>query len=142
MAAGLKVFAQLGEVFDDAVVNHHDLLVAVGVGVGIDDRRPSVGRPTSVADAEAALGHLFGEPLDQGVDFCGALHDGGLAVSFVEDGDPGRIVATVLEPLEAVHNDGCRRALTQVADDPAHIAASYIPTEGVVKRANSVRSFS
>ncbi len=141
MAAPLQVFAQLGEVFDDPVVNHHHLLVAVGVGMRVDDRRPSVRRPAGVANAKATLGHLLGEPLDQGVDFGGALDDRGLAVGLVEDRHPGGIVASVLEPLEAIHDDGCRRALTQVPDDPAHIAASYIPTQGVVKRANSVRSF-
>src|SRR5438552_2545220 len=141
MAAGLQLFAQLGEVFDDPVVDHHDPLVAVGGGMGIDHRRATVGSPPGVADAEPALGHLLGQPLDQGVDLGGALHDRGLAVRLVEDGDAGGIIATVLEPLEALHDDGGRRALAQVADDSTHAAASYVPRLGANKRTKSVRSF-
>ena len=142
MALRLQVLPQLGEVLDDAVVDHHDLLVAVGVGMGIDDGGTPVRGPAGVADAEPASGHLLGESLDQGVDLGGALHDGGLAIRLVEDGDPGRIIAAVLEPLEALHDDGRRRSLAQVANNPAHIpAASYVPTLDTLKRANSVRCF-
>ena len=140
MAARLQVPAQLGKVLDDPVVDHHDLLVAVGVRVGVDDGRAAMGRPAGVADAEPTLGHLLGQALDQGVDLGGALHHGGLAVRLVEDRDPGGVIAAVFQPLEAVHDDGRRRALTQIPDDPAH-AASYVPTPGAIKRANSVRSF-
>src|SRR6266568_973618 len=58
--------------------------------------------------------------VDQRIDLGGALYDGGLAIRLVEDGDPGRIIAAVLEPLEALHDDGRRRALAQVANNPAH----------------------
>src|SRR6202035_1418578 len=137
----LKLFAQLREVFNDAVVDHHDPLVAVGVGMRGDHRRAAVGRPARVADAEVALWHLLGQALDQGVDLGGALYDRGLAIGVVEDRDAGGIIATVLEPLEALHDDGSRGALAQVADDPTHAAASYVPRLGANKRAKLVRSF-
>ena len=142
MALRLQVLSQLGEVLDDAVVDHHDLLVTVGVRMGIDDGGTPVRGPAGVADAEPAGGHLLGEALDQRVDLGGALYDGGLAVRLVENGDPGGIIAAILEPLEALHDDGRRRSLAQVANNPAHIpAASYVPTLDTLKRANSVRCF-
>ena len=37
MAAALQLFAQLGEVLDDAVVDDGDTTVAAGVGMGVND---------------------------------------------------------------------------------------------------------
>src|SRR2546426_12833192 len=106
----------------------------------VDDGGTAVRGPAGVADAEPADGHLLGEALDQRIDLGRALHDGGLTIRLVEDRNPGGIVAAVLEPLEALHDDRRRRALAQVANNPAHIpAASYVPTLDTVKRANSVR---
>src|SRR6266480_466995 len=120
VALRLQVLPQLGEVLDDAVVDHHDLFVTVGMRVRVDDRGTAVRRPAGMADAEPADRHLLGEALDQRIDLGGALYDGGLAIRLVEDGDPGGIIAAVLEPLEALHDNRRRRALAQVANNPAH----------------------
>ena len=37
MAAALQLFAQLGEVLDDAVVDDGDATIAAGVGMGVDN---------------------------------------------------------------------------------------------------------
>src|SRR3989475_9553590 len=94
--------------------------MAVGVRMRVDDGGTAVRGPAGVADAEPADGHLLGEALDQRIDLGRALHDGGLTIRLVEDRNPGGIVAAVLEPLEALHDDGRRRALAQVANNPAH----------------------
>src|SRR5207302_9201700 len=89
--------------------------------VRIDERRETRGRQASVAQAHPPRRHLLGQPLDQGVNLGGALYHGEVARVLVEDGHAGRVVAAVLQPLEAVHDDGSRRPFTQVADDPAHL---------------------
>src|SRR5437899_1471063 len=88
--------------------------------MAVDHRGGSVRGPAGVPDAQAAGGHFLGEPVDQGVDLGRALDHRGLVRVLVVDRHPGRVVATVLEALQALHDDGSRRALTQVADDPAH----------------------
>jgi len=135
MTPGLQVTPELGKVFDDPVVDDHDLPGAVCMRVGVDDRGTAVGRPAGVADAEVADRHFFRNALDQGVDLGGALYQGCFPVLVVEDRDARRVVPTVLEPLQALDDDGRGLALAQVPDDPAHIA-SYLPIDGRVKRTN------
>src|SRR3972149_3086140 len=42
------------------------------------------------------------------------------AAGVVEDGDAGAVVAAVLQPGEAIEDDGCRLAAADVAHDAAH----------------------
>ena len=55
MAAALQLFAQLGEVLDDAVVDDGDTTVAAGVGVSVNDGGLAVGGPTGVADTAGSV---------------------------------------------------------------------------------------
>jgi hypothetical protein len=48
---GLQLRPEFGEVLDDAVVDHGYSAVFAHVGVSVVVRRPTVGRPPSVADA-------------------------------------------------------------------------------------------
>ena len=142
MALCLQLLPQLGKVLDDPVVDHHDLLVAVRMGMRVDHRGTPMRGPPGVADSETALGHLFGQAVDQGVDLGGALDDRGLPLSLVEDGDPGGVVAAVLEPLQALHDDGCGRPLAQVADDPAHACGLLYSQPGRAQTSEPVCKFS
>ena len=54
MATGLELLAQLGVVLDDAVVHDCDIARARRMWVRVGLRRPSVRRPTRVADAARA----------------------------------------------------------------------------------------
>ena len=58
VAATLQLFAQLGEVLDDAVVDDGDTTVAAGVGVSVNDRRLAVGGPAGVIPQVASLSML------------------------------------------------------------------------------------
>ena len=55
VAAALQLFAQLGEVLDDAVVDDGDTTVAAGVGVSVNDGGLAVGGPTGVADTAGSV---------------------------------------------------------------------------------------
>ena len=52
----LEFAFQLHIVLDNAVVGHHNVALAVGVGVCVEISRAPVGRPTGVADSSRALG--------------------------------------------------------------------------------------
>jgi hypothetical protein len=74
-----------------------------------------------VADAGVPIGHAdHVELVDEVGDLEVALGDDGPAL-VVEDCDPGRVVAAVLEPCEAVQEDRRSQAWSRVADDSTHI---------------------
>ena len=118
MPGGLQLFAELGEVLDDPVVDDEDAPAAVGVRVSVDVRRAAVGRPAGVPDAEMPVRHVLVQPGDQVVDL--GLGLGDARARPFEDGHACRVIPAVLEALEAVHEDRRGLAVTEVADDPAH----------------------
>src|SRR6185312_11897331 len=118
VAECLELAAQKREVFDDAVVHYRDGAIHRDVRVRIAFVRRAVGCPARVSDSNAA-GYRHG------------VHDGleprDLARSLprlepvsVHYGDSGRVVATVLEPLEALEKQGARALVTDITDNSAH----------------------
>ncbi len=78
-----EALLELKMVFDDAVVDHRDAVHFVGVGIFF--RRPSMGRPAGVSDADRALERFFRQRLVQISQFADCAPNGGLVV--VDDGD-------------------------------------------------------
>ncbi len=117
-AAGLELGAQLGEVLDDAVVDHRD---PVGrVGMGIDLVRAAVGRPAGVADADGARQRLLREPYLEIAELTlGAA--AGEAAAF-ERRHTCRVVAAVFQALQSIDDARRDRRLTEDSDDSAHEA--------------------
>ena len=70
-----------------------------------------------MADARAAMQPL-GRRRDQVIDAAGLLVD--LQAATSQDGDTGRVIATVLKALECLENDGDSVLATDVADNAAH----------------------
>ena len=124
MTLRLQLSAQLGEVLDDAVVHDVDLALAVGVRVRVDVRRLAMGGPASVPDAEMAGRHpcleLGDEVVDLGLGLGDARPDQRSGPWRLQHGDPGRVIAAVLEAFQAVHEDRGGLLIAQVTDDPAH----------------------
>jgi hypothetical protein len=124
VGVGVELVIVLGgperlEVLDDAVVNQPDPFTAE-VRVGIRLTGWSMGRPARVCDAgapgERRLGqrrletrHLPGH--------AGALQAAGLAA---QHRHAGRVVAAVLEPMQALDQDRDHVALGHRPDDAAH----------------------
>ena len=55
VAFGLQAVLQLQVVFDDAVVHHHHVAVAIAMRMGVLFGGPAVGGPAGVPDAERAI---------------------------------------------------------------------------------------
>ena len=117
-AAGLELGAQLGEILDDAVVDHRD---AVGrVGMGVDLVRTAVGRPAGVADADGARERLLGEPDLEIAELTFGAAAGEAAG--LERRHARRIVAAVFQALQSIDHARRDRRLTEDSDDSAHEA--------------------
>ena len=121
VAARLEPVAELAEVLDDPVVDDRDVAGAVLVGMGVQVVRPAVGRPAGVGEADRGVRRPVGDRGLEVRELAGLLLDEQVAV-LVDEGDPGRVVAAVLEPLEALDQDRPRLPGPGVADDAAHVA--------------------
>ena len=111
------------EVLDDPVVDDRDVARAVLVGMGVEVVRPAVGRPARVGQPDRRVRRPVG---DRGLEvgqLAGLLLDEQVA-GLVDEGDPGGVVAAVLEPLEALDQDRARLPGAGVADDSAHVGVS------------------
>ena len=122
VAATLQLFAQLGEVLDDAVVDDGDTTVAAGVGVSVNDRRLAVGGPTGVADTAGSVAVDVGKLALQARDLAHAADDVEVrrgALAHLER-DARGIIAAILHTLEARDQDVLCNIRAGVADDSAH----------------------
>ncbi len=118
VAALGELLLKLAEVFDHAVVNEGDDVVAADVRVSIVVGRRAVRRPARVAEADAALCRIGLELLDQLVDAAGRLGDFEFAV--VDRDDTAAVVAAVFQPAESFDEKVDRLIGADVSDDAAH----------------------
>ena len=109
---------------------------AVLVGMGVEVVRPAVGRPAGVGEADRGVRRPVGDRGLEVGELAGLLLDEQVAV-LVDEGDPGRVVAAVLEPLEALDEDRPRLPGPGVADDSAHVADVSSASRGSDRRACS-----
>src|SRR5690606_24683471 len=117
VAQRLEPLALFLVVLDDAVVDQRQLAVAdVRVGIGLG--HPAVGGPAGVADAEHAVEALGEGRLLHLRHAAGAAHPAH-AVR-IGDGDAGRVIAAVLQALEALDQDRNHIAIRDRANDAAH----------------------
>ncbi len=109
--------AQLVEVLDDAVVDHDEPSGRVHVGMGVDVARLAVRRPPRVTDADGAV---------EGVAFEQRPEPGDLPLRLpnvdatVGHGDPGGVVAPVLESTQPVEDEGRGLPWADISHDSAH----------------------
>ena len=129
VAARLESVAQLAEVLDDPVVDDRDGARAVAMRMGVQVVRPAVRRPAGVGQPDRGVGRAIGEGGLEVDQLARPLLDEQVA-GVVDEGDPGRIVAAVLEPLEPLDEDGARLPRTRVADDAAHTVKSSARAAG------------
>ena len=114
---------QADVVLDDAVVHDDDLAGAVAMGMGVLFRRTAVRGPAGVADAVGAVERLQADDLFQVAQLAlGAAHLQAFAVA--GDGDAGRVIAAILQPPQAVDDDGNDLLLAYITDDAAHRVSS------------------
>ena len=110
---------QLAEVLDDAVVDDRDVTRAVLVRMGVQVVRPAMRRPAGVGQADRRVRRPIPERHLEVGELAGLLLDEQVA-RLIDERDPGRVVAPVFEPLQALDEDGPRLTRADIADDAAH----------------------
>ena len=119
VAVGLERLLQLAVVLDDAVEDDRDLLVGrAGQRMGVLEADAAVRRPARVADARRGQGAVRVRLHAQVAEV--ADRSERLEVVTLEQAETGRVVAAVLEALEALHQQVLRTSFADVSDDPAH----------------------
>ena len=125
-AVGLELGPQLGEVLDDAVVDHGQPAAGRAVRVGVAVGRPAVGGPPGVADAGGAaldarqrVPSTPPRPAPLQVDELAGPLAGQQAPSPTTR-HAGRVVAAVLQPPQPVQHDAQRRSGARVPHDSTH----------------------
>jgi hypothetical protein len=126
---GLERALQLAEVLDDPVQDDGELRVlAADERVGVLLGHAAVRGPAGVAEAGRGDGAVrAGRLAEEGE----VSHRADVVEPVVlEEREPGRVVAAVLEPLEAVEQKVLRRSPTDVSDDAAHPEAPLYRLRG------------
>jgi hypothetical protein len=99
-------------------VDDHDPPRAILVGMGILLGRLPVGRPARVTDPPVAIEGLISEARGQTLQL--ARGTSTLQAATADDGDTGRIVATILEAPQSVEDQRNCITTANVADDATH----------------------
>ena len=130
-----QLIAQLPKILDDAVM--HDGQPGRGVRMGVVLRRPPVGRPARMADADGAVQRLLGQLGFEVPELAGRPSPGQAAV--LQRRDTGRVVTAIFETLEGIDEVKRDGACSQDADDATHGASSLADgrTETGIAAANS-----
>src|SRR5256886_6365840 len=118
MTGSLEPGAQDVRVLDDPVVNQGQRAVTVGVRMRVTLRRSPMRRPARVADATAAVHRRLRQKAPQARDASRKL--AGLEAATVQNRDPGGVVAAILEPARALHQNRRRFSRPNVPNDSAH----------------------
>ena len=122
VAAALQLFAQLGEVLDDAVVDDGDTTVAAGVGVSVNDGGLAVGGPTGVTDTAGSVAVDVGKLALQARNLAHAADDVEVcrgALAHLERNARG-VIAAILHALKACDQYVLCNIRAGVADNSAH----------------------
>ncbi len=126
MATRGEAGSQRPMVFDDAVVDNCQAPGAVGVRMGIPIRGNSVGGPARVGNPHGSRDGRLGQMIFEPRNLALGLLDG--QTFPVDNGQTGRVVPAVFEPLQAwdEHLNGISRA--DVSYDSTHDAiTSFVP---------------
>jgi hypothetical protein len=119
-ALGDELPLQLGEVLDDAVVDHREAVSVGEVRVGVEVGRAAVRRPAGVADSRRAAAHRIRfERFAQRGELARLLA-GVQAPVLIDDRDAGGVVSAVFEPREARDEDALAVPGADVSDDSTH----------------------
>ena len=118
VALALQLLLQLEVVLDDAVVNDDDPAGAVAMRVRVLFGGAAVRGPARVAEAVDAAERLVRDHLLEVRELAGAAAN--VDAVAVDDRHAGRVVAAILEPPQALDEDGDDGLVADVADDAAH----------------------
>ena len=126
-ALGLQLRLQVGVVLDDAVVDDGQVLRLRVVRVSVPAGGLAVGGPACVGDAYGTAHVLVGTILRQVVHLALRLIHVQVAAS-VQQRHAGTVIATILQPSEALDQDGISILLSNISYDSTHNVSLYFST--------------
>ena len=118
-----EVFAQFVEVFDDAIVNHGDIVRTARVGVRIALARRTMRCPACVADTTSAQAIIRTQRCNQFGNLALSAHD--LYFFAIEYSNARRIIASIFKMLKAIDQDALSLLRSGVTDDSTHAVVSF-----------------
>src|SRR6267142_2694199 len=133
MALALQLLFQLQVIFDDAVVNYHNLPGAVAMRVRVFFRGTAMRGPTCMSDSIRAFNRRFLESFLKVPQFSWRAADFQLAV--VHYGNSGGVVTAVFQFAQAFNYDGNDFFRSYVTDNSAHNVTS--PEEALIVKRNT-----
>src|SRR5207253_9895722 len=113
-----QCLTDLAIILDDPVEDDGQLGMAIEVGMRVGIRRPAMGSPSRVADAEETAGPVGGEQGFEIGDLAGRLPH--LESHPRDRGDARRVIPAVLEPTKPRQDESDGIPITDVADDATH----------------------
>ena len=111
-----KFGPQFAVILDDAVMDHGDGAVLVGVGIGLG--RGAMGGPTGVPDARLARQGFMHQPVGEVDELAHGAAAGKMAI--LQRRDARAVIAAIFQPLERLEDQGGDLMAAQNADDTAH----------------------
>ncbi len=122
IAARQQLGAQLGMIFDNAVV-HHRHAVGGDMGMRVALARRAVGGPAGVSQTQRPLQRMGFQRLGQHLDLAHGAHP--LEALSAQNHHTSRVIATVFQTPQALQQDGRYIALRDGADDATHGFSSF-----------------
>ena len=120
----LQLLLERQIVFDDAVVHHHDVALAIAVRVRVLFGGTAVRGPARVADAEGAIHRVHPDGFFQIAQLALGAANGELLVIAV-DREARGIISAVFQALQAFQNDRNGAMGTNIADNATHNLLHY-----------------
>ena len=118
MTLGKQHLLDFHVIFDDTVVDNHEMIVAIPVRMRILIARPSVRRPARVPDADMPRKRRRQKCRLQIRQTAFFFHNPNAA--FFIHRNPGRIISAILQAPKPVHQKMRRLSLAHIADNTAH----------------------
>ena len=114
-----ELFLQSHVVFDDAIVDDDEMVVAVAVGMGISVRRLAMGSPAGVANADVTGERMAFQRFFQVCQAAFFLFD--FDMSILVYSDAGGVIASVFQAAQSVNEKMGRLAAAHITYNTTHI---------------------
>ena len=114
----LKLAAELGKIFDDAIMHYRHFFG--GVRMRVVFRRPAMGRPTGMTDTDRAVQRLALQSGFEILEFAFGATPRELAA--LQCRDTRGIIAAIFEALERIDQMRRSRVTADDSDNAAHIS--------------------
>ena len=109
-------------IFNDSIVHHHKIAMAIGMRMRVSVGRPAMGCPAGMADAQMPLGNAPFNFLFQAVETAHALFQGN--VGAIIHGDAGGIIPAIFQFSQTFQQKWRSLFWPDIAHNTTHICYS------------------